>query len=212
MDDESPALQAKDADPMGIMTLLAGEPLGPACEKVKGGYGEFGFSLTNPIPVNGIIGAKVYLSRLVTSNGSQVRPFLFHRLGSFMSPVVKGAIDQYELVSSDASRWLTLYLHQYHPRRSRHVPGGLHLLPWCRMAELERVYAKLGLFGSNQLVPDFPFGILKLIESNQALTSVSPGLPTAIARQIRQHLLEYHGQWGKPEPDWFSKEEALKKL
>lgn len=42
----------------------------PAYDKDPNGSGSFGFTETNPIPVNGPIGQLAYLSRLKRSRGS----------------------------------------------------------------------------------------------------------------------------------------------
>src|SRR3546814_4374177 len=49
----------------------------PAYDKDPNGSGPFGFTETNPIPVNGPIGQLAYLSRLDTQSGQRI---LFHRL------------------------------------------------------------------------------------------------------------------------------------
>lgn len=51
----------------------------PAYDKDPNGSGPFGFTETNPIPVNGPIGQLAYLSRLETQSGQRI---LFHRLGA----------------------------------------------------------------------------------------------------------------------------------
>jgi hypothetical protein len=62
----------------------------PAYDKDPNGSGPFGFTETNPIPVNGPIGQLAYLSRLETQSGQRI---LFHRLGAI------GTVDVFEAVS-----------------------------------------------------------------------------------------------------------------
>src|SRR3546814_10801196 len=59
------------------------------------GSGPFGFTETNPIPVNGPIGQLAYLSRLETQSGQRI---LFHRLGAI------DKVDVFEAVTFDGSR------------------------------------------------------------------------------------------------------------
>lgn len=84
-------------------------------DKDPNGTGPFGFTETNPIPVNGAIGELAYLSRLETVSGQRI---LFHRLGS------KRTVDVFEAVTFDGSEWFIFYLDLYHPRRTRLVPEG----------------------------------------------------------------------------------------
>lgn len=66
----------------------------PAYDKDPNGSGPFGFTETNPIPVNGPIGQLAYLSRLETQSGQRI---LFHRLGAI------DKVDVFEAVTFDGS-------------------------------------------------------------------------------------------------------------
>ena len=87
----------------------------PAYDKDPNGTGPFGFTETNPIPVNGPMGQLAYLSRLETQSG---HPRLFHRLGAI------DTVDVFEAVTFDGSEWFILFVDLYHPRRSRLTPDG----------------------------------------------------------------------------------------
>lgn len=87
----------------------------PACDKDPNGTGPFGFTETNPIPVNGPIGQLAYLSRLETQSGQRI---LFHRLGAI------DTVDVFEAVTFNGSEWFILFVDFYHPRRSRLTPDG----------------------------------------------------------------------------------------
>lgn len=87
----------------------------PAYDKDPNGSGPFGFTETNPIPVNGPIGQLAYLSRLETQSGQRI---LFHRLGAI------GTVDVFEAVTFNGSEWFILFMDFYHPRRSRLTPDG----------------------------------------------------------------------------------------
>ena len=80
----------------------------PAYDKDPNGTGPFGFTETNPIPVNGPIGQLAYLSRLETQSGQRI---LFHRLGAI------GTVDVFEAVSFNGAEWFILFVDLYHPRR-----------------------------------------------------------------------------------------------
>ena len=87
----------------------------PAYDKDPNGSGPFGFTETNPIPVNGPIGQLAYLSRLETQSGQRI---LFHRLGAI------DKVDVFEAVTFDGSGWFIFFVDLYHPRRSRLTPDG----------------------------------------------------------------------------------------
>ena len=87
----------------------------PAYDKDPNGTGPFGFTETNPIPVNGPIGQLAYLSRLETQSGQRI---LFHRLGAI------GTVDVFEAVSFNGAEWFIFFIDLYHPRRSRLAPDG----------------------------------------------------------------------------------------
>lgn len=116
----------------------------PAYDKDPNGSGPFGFSLTNPIPVNGPIGQLAYLSKLETQSGQGI---LFHRIGAISK------IDVFEAVTLDGAEWFIFYLDLYHPRRSRLAPDGL-------------VFTKeLGQFsGFHRYCSNFPYDFLEMME------------------------------------------------
>ena len=65
---------------------------GPGVDEIPGATGTFGRCVTNPVPVNGVVGELTYLSRLVTPSGAGL---FGHRLGHI------DRIDVYETVSTD---------------------------------------------------------------------------------------------------------------
>jgi hypothetical protein len=122
----------------GWKRLIAGRT---ATDRVPGGHGAFGRCLTNPVPVNGVIGVGFYLSSLRINRG----PILFHRLGSFEQ------VDCFEVVSADGSIWDLLYLDMYYPRRSRHAPEGY---------SIDNSDSLVGRFyGTNRRVEPFPHAL-----------------------------------------------------
>jgi hypothetical protein len=112
---------------------------GADCDEIAGAVGEFGRDPRNPIPVNGPLGELIYLSNMRTPDSQQI---MFHRLGSISN------VDIYETVSFDGAIWDILFLHQYHPRKSRRAPSG-----YQSVFSTERDGF---LLGTNDFVNDFP--------------------------------------------------------
>jgi hypothetical protein len=112
---------------------------GADCDEIAGAVGELGRDPRNPIPVNGPLGAIIYLSNLRTAASQQI---MFHRLGSVSN------VDIYETVSLDGEMWDFLFLQPYHPRKSRRPPSGYQLVTG---AERNRL-----LLGTNQFLAGFP--------------------------------------------------------
>lgn len=123
--------------------VLAGE----ACDEIAGASGPFGYSKSNPIPVNGALGQLAYLSKLQTVNGQRV---LFHRLGSI------DTVDVFELVSFDGSQWFILYTDLYHPRKSRHTPDGFRFTKEFPQFSGFQNYCK-----------DFPYDFIEMKQSER---------------------------------------------
>jgi hypothetical protein len=109
LDDEK--FQLELVPPM-MKTILESAP---AYDKDPNGTGPFGFTESNPIPVNGPIGQLAYLSRLETQSGQRI---LFHRLGAI------DKVDVFEAVSFNGADWFILFVDLYHPRRSCLAPDG----------------------------------------------------------------------------------------
>ncbi|MEA2949730.1 MAG: hypothetical protein QOI40_5060 [Alphaproteobacteria bacterium] len=139
---EDESLQ-NDRAPKAVREKIIG---GTSVDEIPGAFGEFGLTLTNPIPVNGAIGEVVYLSSLRHAGKTQI---LFHRLGSL------SGIDIYEIVNIDGSAWSILYLDFYHPRKSSRSPKGYSIA--------SRDQSSYRLYGVNYLVPNFPYGLFKAV-------------------------------------------------
>ncbi len=117
----------------------------PAYDKDPNGTGPFGFTETNPIPVNGPIGQLAYLSKLETKRGERI---LFHRIGAV------DTIDVFEAVTFSGSEWFILFVDLYHPRRSRLTPEGL------------RFTDEVGQFsGFHKFCTDFPYDFVEMKQS-----------------------------------------------
>ena len=92
---------------------------GSTRDHIPGGYGEYGYTATNPIPTVCVKGSETYLSRL-RYNG---KPVEHHRLGSTGSEVTAGKIDIYEL-SLAGEKLCSIYICPYHRKDSKVPPKG----------------------------------------------------------------------------------------
>jgi hypothetical protein len=116
---------------------------GANCDRIPGGYGEFGRAPTNPVPVNGVTGEVLYLSQLRTVSNS---PVMFHRVGSALTSNV--FVDKYEVMAIDGTASEHLWLTPYHPRKSRVCPTGYRIEPKIDGANPN--------YGVNALIISFP--------------------------------------------------------
>lgn len=94
-------------------------------DEMPQGQGEFGLSVTNPIPTHTPIGSNSYLDRLHTSDGDSVA---YDRMGSTSAPIIVHPIDQYLITNSSGEQIATLYISPYHKRNSNKAPKGFTLL------------------------------------------------------------------------------------
>lgn len=90
---------------------------------ISGGYGLFGYSPTNPIPTNGVIGIYDYLSRLYDVNNAKVT---YTRIGTITNEISRHPIDEFQI--SSAKGVDTLYFSCYQKKTSRLSPRGYILL------------------------------------------------------------------------------------
>lgn len=119
----------------------------PSYDMDPEGTGPFGYTETNPIPVNGPIGQLAYLSRLETQSGQRL---MFHRLGAI------DTVDVFEAVTFDGSQWFIFFVDFYHPRRSRIAPEGF------------RFTKELAQFsGFHMFCADFPYDFVAKKASQQ---------------------------------------------
>lgn len=111
-------------------------------DKVANGFGEFGRTLTNPVPVNGPVGELLYLSQLETVDGVAIA---FHRLGAHDD------VDIFEVLTEDGRDWDLIYLTLYYPRKSKAMPAGYRKMEDRGRSSLVR--------GTTLSVEGFPNGI-----------------------------------------------------
>lgn len=93
-------------------------------DTIPDGYGEFGHEVTNPIPVNTVMGNIAYLGTLRTLDGKKVQ---YERTGSTMAPNIDSPIDEYE-ITVDGRIIATIYISPYHKKNSERPPKGFKLV------------------------------------------------------------------------------------
>ncbi len=93
-------------------------------DETPGGFGEFGWVVTNPIPVQGVISNEVYLKKLVTIDGSEIH---WEREGSTKTDNIENAIDIYKIFDSGGSLITKLFISPYQKRISNKIPKGFML-------------------------------------------------------------------------------------
>lgn len=143
----------------------------PAYDRDPNGSGPFGFSETNPVPVNGPIGELAYLSKLETVQGDRI---LFHRIGAVNS------IDVFEAVTFSGREWFILFLDLYHPRRSRATPDNF------------RFTQEVGQFsGFHKFCKNFPYDFIEMKQSErESGLSMAYIAISKVAEQIQNHAYQ----------------------
>ena len=104
--------------------LQMGNEDGTDQDIIPEGIGEFGYDVTNPIPVNTVFGNTAYLGRLRTLNGIKVR---YERKGSTGAANIKNPIDIYDIFE-DEKKIATLYISPYNKKNSTIAPKGFKLI------------------------------------------------------------------------------------
>ncbi len=152
---EDEKYQLEMLNPMVLELIESGE----SCDEISNSSGSFGCSVTNPIPTNGAIGSLAYLSQLETTKGERI---MFHRIGAI------NTIDVFEAVTFSGSEWFIFFLDCYHPRKSRKLPEGFHLMEG------------LGQFsGFDKFSSTFPYEFIKM-KSNSELSFAYIGISKVI--------------------------------
>lgn len=105
--------------------VFGSDSVGCDTDEIPSGLGEFGFDVTNPIPVRGVAANEVYLSELRTKDG---RALEFKRNGSTSASNIFGNIDEYEL-SQGGKKLCKLFLSPYNKKTSEKPPRGFILKP-----------------------------------------------------------------------------------
>ena len=92
---------------------------GVDADELPNSQGEFGITLTNPIPSDTIMGSMIYLESLRTPDGSKISS---KRIGSFTSPVTTSPVDGYKITHANGKEITTLYFSPYQKRNSEKAP------------------------------------------------------------------------------------------
>lgn len=93
-------------------------------DTLPNGYGEYGYDITNPIPVKTVFGNIAYLSRLRTLDGVKVE---YERIGSSKSPISDHPVDGYEIFAG-GQKVAVLYIDPYNKKNSRKAPRNFKLI------------------------------------------------------------------------------------
>jgi hypothetical protein len=94
-------------------------------DKIPGAKGRFAFDPTNPIPVYGFLGSKVYLENLCSLSHDDI---YINRLGSLQVDGIHQMIDRYEVQFEEDEPCVFIYLSLYHWKNSSLAPEGFMLL------------------------------------------------------------------------------------
>lgn len=93
--------------------------------EIENAEGKFGFSIGNPIPINGIDNINNYFAKLRLITGESIT---CKRLGSKPSDSLPFPVDEYEVYNADKKIVATLYIYAYHGQNSTQVPEGFKML------------------------------------------------------------------------------------
>ena len=105
-----------------IMNDMSAE--GTDQDMIPGSFGEFGYSSTNPIPVNTIMGSKTYLENLQTIDGKKIQ---YNRIGATKAENINGIIDMYNIFV-EFKQYAVLYIAPYNKKNSSKLPKGFKFL------------------------------------------------------------------------------------
>ncbi len=97
---------------------------GVDADELPNGHGEFGLSLSNPIPCQSILGGRLYLDRLRTADGAKI---MYQRTGLFFTEVTKHPVDGYAVSQQNGKPLATLYISAYQKRNSEICPKNFYL-------------------------------------------------------------------------------------
>ena len=96
---------------------------GAKADQISTGYGEFGLTVTNPVPTVSIRGSELYISALRIGG----RTVEANRSGSTSTDATPGSVDIYHL-SSGGRDVGKVYICPYHKKNSRRAPKGFSLV------------------------------------------------------------------------------------
>ncbi|MEM9601961.1 MAG: hypothetical protein AAGA11_03805 [Pseudomonadota bacterium] len=133
-------------------------------DTVPGASGSFGTVPTNPIPVNGTVGAMAWLSRLQTRQGESL---VFHRVG------LLHGLEVYEALSLTRANWFLFFLDPVHLGASRQAPEGFRLMAEGRL-----------FHGVGRLMPRFPGDLERIVASYDEVFRLATVAPNKVLNQL----------------------------
>lgn len=143
--------------------------------EIPNGYGEFGLTKTNPVPVKGILANEAYLSQLRTLKGDELR---WNRLGSTHAPNIDSPIDIYRITTKDGIDMGHIYINPYQNHTSTKAPKGfIHIGTGYSQSPLPICYQQI--YSKNLAIDDIRD------KQGNLLTSIS-------MRQIIPLLIKYN--------------------
>ncbi len=110
---------------MWNLTIVRKNPQACFSDSIPHTIGRFGLDPTNPIPVFGFLGAKIYLENLIFESGEFPD---IHRMGSISVDGINQMVDCYKIDSPASGEAVLIYLSNYHWKNSSLAPEGLLLL------------------------------------------------------------------------------------
>ncbi len=141
-----------------------------AAEEVPGAIGRFAYTPTNPVPVNGTVGAMAYLSRLQTRSRDSL---IFHRLGRL------DALEVFEALCLAQGQWFVFFLDPRYARASASAPEGLTLLRPGRL-----------LHGVGTTMRDFPFEFAEIVGEYKEEFRLATVAPNKVLNQLPHGSVE----------------------
>jgi hypothetical protein len=109
---------------LALASMFGSDDQGYDADILPFGLGEFGLEATNPVPVRGIGGSRIYLARLRSLDG---KPITTKRLRSLKVVDANTLVDEYEASDQHNRVLCKLYICPYHQRVSRKAPNGFIL-------------------------------------------------------------------------------------
>jgi hypothetical protein len=103
-------------------TMSAMNSGGCTTDEMPNGIGVFGLEPTNPIPVNTIQGAILYLGGLRAPDGTRVNN---KRIGPVQAENIEKPIDEYLITHENGEEIANIYISSYQAKNSKKAPKGL---------------------------------------------------------------------------------------
>ncbi len=95
-------------------------------DEIPEGSGKFGFDKNNPIPIFGIPGNEIYLSKLcLVADSEKIK---WERTGSVLSKTINLPVDEYKIFDCENNFISFLYFSSYHWKTSNQLPNGFSFL------------------------------------------------------------------------------------